>query len=351
MSDWKKDFSNALKSFKEIQSFFKDSPTHLEKLSDRFDDQKYPIFIPLSFAQRIKNLPVDSSLWKQFIPNDDEFISGGLPDPIGDQTHQKTKQLIHRYHNRVLFIPTTVCPIHCRYCFRKNELGSQDIFSQDFEQTLNYLQSHSEVEEIILTGGDPLILSDKKIENYLHAFSQIEHIQFIRFHSRTPIILPNRLTTNLKNTFEKFQNRFHITLSLHINHLEEWSQELKNELMKFRSFNLLAQTVLLKKVNDNVIDLMNLFKLLSRNGVKPYYLHHPDQAQGTEHFQLELQHGRKIYAQLRDQLSGWMIPEYILDIPGGYGKNLAYNSESLEFSGFLLDKNSQKRPVTKRTTL
>lgn len=351
MSDWKKDFSHSLKSFKEIQSFFADSPEHYNKLSQHFDDNQYSVFLPISFAQKIKDLPVNSPLWKQFIPHHDEFIQGGMLDPIGDQNHQKTKQLVHRYKNRALFIPTTVCPIHCRYCFRKNELTSNDVFSQDLEHTLNYLLDHSEIEEIIFTGGDPLILSDKKIEGLLHALSQIEHIQFIRFHSRTPVILPSRLTDELKNVFDQFKTRFHITMSLHINHAQEWSQELETRLVEFRSFNLLSQTVLLKGVNDNANDLVDLFKLLARNSVKPYYLHHPDQAQGTEHFQIDLQHGRKIYAKLRDQLSGWMIPEYILDIPGGYGKNLAYNSENIEFSGYLLDKNSLKRPVTKRTTL
>lgn len=352
MSTWVDQYRDSFKSLDELRSFFKDSPIHLEQTPQEFDEKKYPLFIPRAFAEKIKALPPHSALWKQFIPDHLEFKTGGMTDPIGDEVHQKTKQLIHRYKSRALFIPTTICPIHCRYCFRKNELYADDkIFSQDFESSLQYLNDHPEIEELIFTGGDPLILSDKKIENYLKAFSEIKSLQFIRFHSRTPIILPRRLSKSLAELLKKYSDRFHLSLSIHINHLEEWSCELEQRLMDFQFLQLLAQTVLLKDVNDSREALIPLFKKLSRHKIIPYYLHHPDPALGTDHFQLTIQQGRKIYAELRNELSGWMIPEYIIDIPGGYGKTQVFNSEKIEFSGYLLDKDSIKRPVAKRTTL
>lgn len=333
MIQWQQEFKNSLRTSNDINAFF---GTDLK-------DIEYNSFIPKSFAQKIKEAGPQSSLWKQFIPaqQENEQIDG-MYDPIGDTIHTKAKQLIHRYKNRALFLPTTVCPIICRYCFRKNELTFKDeLFKADFQNTIQYLKDHPEIEEIIFSGGDPLILSDEKLREYLEAFANVG-IKCIRFHSRVPIIIPSRLNESLIELINEFSTKFKtITLVTHLNHSEEISSEVEAAITKLKketNLLLLSQSVLLKNVNDNSDALADLFWAIHKIGIRPYYLHHPDLVKGGMHFHLDLETGRKIFLQLRDKIPGWLIPHYILDIPGGHGKTPAFNPESLEFTGSLIDR-------------
>lgn len=330
---WQEEFRDSFKNLSELESF-------LEK---KIQKTNYPIFIPRLFAQKIKDLGPDSSLWKQFIPRLEENNPEGLLDPIGDEIHAKENGIIHRYKNRVLFNPTTKCPINCRYCFRKNELFEQKEFLKaNLSKLADYLIENPQIEEVILTGGDPLILSDSKIENILKILSLIPSIKYIRFHTRTPIILPSRLTKSLSKIFEEFSTKFEtITLAIHVNHCEELDSNLFENLKSFKNINLISQTVLLKGINDSIIELVKLFKKLNQFRIRPYYLHHPDKVKGAMHFYLPIKEGRKIYGQLRDELPGWLIPHYVVDSAQGIGKNLAYNSESLDYSGQLMDRFNQ----------
>ena len=306
----------------------------------------YPTLIPDLMYKKMEVENFKGPITTQFFPNELELNPEGLEDPIGDQVHQKTSMLIHRYSNRALFIPTTKCPINCRYCFRKNELSTNDFFHPDWNQTVAYLEEHTEIEELIFTGGDPFILSDEKIDSYLLAFSKIPHIKWVRFHTRTPIVMPERLTLNLKDTILKYKDSFKkMTLVLHINHADEMTPLFIENLKKFQDPSLvwLSQTVLLKDVNNEVIILKNLFEKLSEINISPYYLHHPDQVKGAMHFYLSIEEGRKIYSKLRDLLPGWLIPQYIIDIKGGFGKVPLFNPESFSFSGQLSDRLGQKR--------
>lgn len=332
---WKKDFANSIRSQKELESF----------LDYKVSSTNYPIFIPKSFAQRIKESGVNSPLWNQFIPNKQETNSTqGLADPIGDQQHQKDGGIIHRYKSRILYNPTVKCPINCRYCFRKNELFENlDTFRPSLEKLQAYLGNNKEVEEVILTGGDPLILSDSKIEKILNILSTHKHVKYVRFHSRTPVILPSRMDENLSQVLKKYTDSFEtITLVIHTNHSIELSDDLKKNLENFKFLNILSQSVLLKGVNDSLNQLINLFKALNKMNIKPYYLHHPDQVLGAMHFYIPIEQGRELYGQLRDCLPGWLIPHYIIDTPTGSGKNLAYNSESISHSGKILDRFNQE---------
>jgi lysine 2,3-aminomutase len=297
----------------------------------------YPVFGPKSYFSWIQDKP---ELKKQFLPDPRELNPIGFLDPIGDQVHQKTGMLIHRYKNRALFIPTNKCPINCRYCFRKNELlTSEETFSEDFKTTIEYLALHPEIQEIIFTGGDPFMISDEKIQFYLTEFSKISHLKLIRFHTRTPVISPKRLTLQLKNLLHDFSKRFFMNIVLHTNHLSELSDEFKATLFDFQTLEIpwLSQTVLLREVNNDSLVLKDLFYSLSLLKIRPYYLHHPDQVKGAMHFYLSIEEGRKIYHELRQQLPGWMLPHYIVDIPHGFGKNLAYNSEHFSFTGQFID--------------
>lgn len=334
---WQSEFRDSIKSTQELARF----------LEVEIPKTNYPVFIPKEFAKKIKDLGAQSSLWKQFVPRAEENNPEGFLDPIGDETHSKENGIIHRYKNRVLFNPTLICPINCRYCFRKNELFSKpDFLKSNLEKLSKYLIENPNVEEVILTGGDPLILSTPKLENILETLSEISTIKYIRFHSRTPIIIPKRIDKELTSLLNKYSKHFDtISLAIHVNHSEELSLELFNHLSQLKGVNLLSQTVLLKDINNNPHTLSTLFKDLNSFGIRPYYLHHPDQVKGAMHFHLSLEEGRKTYGNLRDLLPGWLIPHYVVDSPEGIGKALAYNSESLHYSGKLLDRFNQQHLI------
>lgn len=334
-SNWQDDYRQALKSSAALEQFF----------GIPFKDTHYPIFLPLHLAKKIKAQGLNSVLGKQFLPSEEELNQQGLIDPIGDQVHQKTKQLIHRYHNRALFIPTQNCPVICRYCFRKNELYTDEaIFKPDLEETKNYLLAHPEIEEIIFTGGDPFMITNQKINSYLEFFSEISSIKYIRFHTRTPVTMPSRIDQELVEILDKYSKKFvRLLVMIHINHCDELGLDEISTIKKMTAshIELLSQTVLLKNINDNTETLYSLFKKLIDLKITPYYLHHPDQVRGGMHFSLSLEEGRKIYQPLRDLLSGWALPEYIIDIPGGFGKTSAYNPETFQFSGSLINKSGE----------
>tara|TARA_R110000868_G_scaffold117600_6_gene312267 strand:- start:12289 stop:13326 length:1038 start_codon:yes stop_codon:yes gene_type:complete len=335
--DWRDDLTSAIKNHEELEAFFE----------QQFPRTTYPIFIPKTWAQRIKKFGVDSPLGKQFLPHEAELDANGMIDPIGDHNHSPTKQVVHRYSNRLLFFPTSVCPVQCRYCFRKNELHTNDeLFRPDFEGVSRYVRDNPEVEEIIFSGGDPLMLSNDKLAKCFDHFSQLK-VPMIRLHTRMPVIMPERLDHGFFELLESAAQKFDvITVVLHLNHVDEISQELVTKMQRFRGLNIhwLSQSVLLKDVNDNTSDLKNLFMGLLKIGVKPYYLHHPDQVRGGMHFWLSIEKGRKIFASLRNQLPGHAIPQYVLDIPGGEGKVPLFNPEGFEFGGHLLNKNGELTP-------
>lgn len=310
---------------------------------------KYPIFIPRRLAVKIKKDGPHGVLAKEFLPSelelDADLNRSGYEDPIGDKNFLKAPQLIHRYETRALFTPTTVCPVHCRYCFRKNELNANDeIFQQDFSQTLNYLSAHPEISEIIFTGGDPFTLSNDKLEKFLSAFSEIKSIKDIRFHTRYPVILPERfdngLITVLKNAVEKFRT---VSVAIHANHAKEFDLESVTAIKKLGTSGaqLLSQTVLMKGVNDSKADLTQLIETFIDCKIRPYYLHHPDRVKGGMHFYTPLQKGRELYQSLRNELPGWALPQYVIDIPGGHGKTQAFNPEGNSFSGQLLSRTGE----------
>lgn len=336
--NWTSEFQLAFKNISDLYSFLGWELTpSLTKVAET-----YPLFVPRNLALKIKAEGPDGILAKEFLPADQELNPEGLVDPIGDKEFFKAPQLIHRYKTRALFTPTSVCPVHCRYCFRKNELNAADeLFQRDFEETLNYLRSHPEISEIIFTGGDPLTLSNERLENILKAFSEISSLKDIRFHSRYPVILPERLDAGLVKLFSDFAKKFRtLTLAIHVNHSHELDVVNKQKIRSLHEtgIQLLSQTVLLKDVNDSANTLITLFDELLNLKVRPYYLHHPDRVKGGMHFYLPLEEGRKIYAGLRDELPGWALPHYVIDIPGGHGKVSAFNPESHEYSGTLLAK-------------
>lgn len=336
--NWKTNFQEAYKRSSDLYQFLGwDS-----KLASEVESS-YPLFIPKKLAEKIKAQGPDGVLAKEFLPDMRELNTRGMDDPIGDKEYYKAPQLIHRYTSRALFTPTTICPVMCRYCFRKNELhADEELFQADFEKTLVYLRNHPEINEIIFTGGDPLTLSNEKIQKYLTAFAEISSLKDIRFHTRYPVIMPSRLDEGFFNLIQEASTKFRtISLAVHANHVDEFDEESRQKLTALSHLNiqLLSQTVLLKEVNDSLdalVDLMNQFISLK---IRPYYLHHPDQVKGGLHFYIPLEAGRALYSSLRNHLPGWALPQYVIDIPGGSGKVGAFNPESFSFSGQLIGRN------------
>lgn len=326
----------------ELKEAIKDT-TDLELvLKRKIPKTPYPVFIPRRLAEKIYQGGPSSALWKQFVPHALENKNNGMIDPIGDHEYSKPGRIVHRYKNRLLFFPTPVCPINCRYCFRKNELANPDeLFEGRLKETVSYLYDNPEVNEVILSGGDPLILNDEKLENIFRAFSQIPSVKYLRIHSRTPIIIPSRITIEFSELLKKYRKSFHhLIIAVHANHFDEIDDDVSLALTRLKNsgVELLSQSVLLKEVNDDTSTLKKLFNSLSDLGVRPYYLHHPDRVKGAMHFYLSLTEGRMLYHSLRNELPGWMLPQYVIDIPGGEGKVPAFNPETFDFSGALLNK-------------
>lgn len=297
---------------------------------------KYAFRITDTIASLITGAPETDPIARQYIPQQRELTTTPEEndDPIGDEAHTPVKGIVHRYPDRVLFKPTSVCAVYCRYCFRREMVGPKDgkpagiLNAEQRKAALNYIRDNTEIWEVILTGGDPLILSARHLKEIMDELRAIPHVKVIRIHTRIPIADPDRVTPALinaltKNTDQSVLNENKaIYMALHINHASEINDDIRRVITALHNagINLLSQSVLLKGVNDNAETLAALYRTLVSLNVKPYYLHHPDFAPGTSHFRLTIAEGQAIIKQLLGSLSGICQPTYMLDIPGGYGK-------------------------------
>lgn len=259
---------------------------------------------------------------RQFAPSPEEAVASDddLADPIGDLKNSKLDCLVHRHPDRALLVPTWACPVHCRFCFRRDRVGGKGPSPEQLAQALNYIGAHDAIREVILTGGDPLMLPVKRLRWLLSELAAIGHVKSLRIHSRVPVAAPARVTAPLAKALGGLAKP--VYLAAHVNHAREITPEAGVGFSRLRKAGvpLLSQTVLLKGVNDRVEILEELFSKLLAAGVKPYYLHHPDLVPGTSHFRLALREGKALMAALRPRLSGLAMPVYILDLPGGAGK-------------------------------
>lgn len=268
-------------------------------------------------------------LLRQFIPSKSEanILPEELDDPIGDRRFTPVAGVVHRYEDRALLKVTQLCEVYCRFCFRKEMIGHKgDMLSkEDLANAYDYFREHTELWEVILTGGDPLVLSARRLSEVLHALASIDHIKSIRIHSRIPVISPEKITPELLQLLEDIvDNGKAVTLVLHVNHVSEFSVASRAALLALRKRGvlLLSQSVLLKGVNDTLEDLQALMRGFIENGVKPYYLHQMDLARGTSHFVVENERGIALVKALRETLSGICVPRLIIEIPEGEGKRV-----------------------------
>jgi lysine 2,3-aminomutase len=239
-----------------------------------------------------------------------------LADPIGDQEKSPVPGIIHRYPDRCLLMLSNVCAVHCRFCFRRNLLDKNHA---DYKKSISYIRNHKEIWEVILSGGDPFMLTDHFLKLVMDQLRSIPHVKLIRFHTRTPAVYPARLTPDFIDILAQASPTIVV---LHINHPREITPDFTDVVKRMRKAGimLLSQTVLMKQVNNDPRILGTLFKHLVEIGVKPYYLHHLDLAAGTHHFRVSIEEGKSIMQNLRGHISGHCIPEYVIDVPGGLGK-------------------------------
>lgn len=258
------------------------------------------------------------------IPSSQEMTwhSEELVDPIGDLTHSPTENLIHRYPDRCLLLLTQLCSSYCRYCFRRETVGKKEKFdSESFQKSLTYIRNTPQLREIIFSGGDPLSLHDHKIENILYEIKKISHIRTLRFHTRYPVFNPYRITDSFVKILGTTTTQS-IWFVVHVIHPNEITEDFKKSMKKLQhaGIPLLNQSVLIRHVNDNLETLKELSYRLAECGIKPYYLHSMDLARGTAHFRVPILKARQLIKELRGQISGFLIPELILDLPRGHGK-------------------------------
>ena len=283
----------------------------------------YSIAIPSGLAALIDPSDPDDPIARQFVPDPAELTmtDDELADPIGDDAHSPVRGLVHRYPDRVLLMPTLSCPVYCRYCFRRDRVGraAGAPTADDLEIAYRYIEDRPAINEVILTGGDPLSLSDARLARVIARLNAIPHLNNIRIHTRVPVAQPGRVTDRL---IEALQADTPVWVALHTNHVRELTDDVAiacDRLVR-GGFPLLSQTVLLKGVNDSVEVLTELMRRLIALKVKPYYLHHPDRARGTTKFRLTLAEGQALVSALRGNISGLCQPTYVIDIPGGHGK-------------------------------
>ena len=287
---------------------------------------RYAVAIPPALAALIDPADANDPIGRQFVPDARELdvAPGEDADPIGDDAHSPVEGVVHRYPDRVLLKLVHVCAVYCRFCFRREMVGpgKPTMMSKAvLDAALDYVRSHSQIWEVILTGGDPLVLSPRRLRAVMKALAAIEHVKVIRIHTRVPVADPERITAELIRAMKA--NGKAIYVAVHVNHARELSPAARTACARLADagFPLLAQSVLLAGVNDNEPALGDLMRALVECRIKPYYLHHADLAPGTAHLRSTIARGQHLMRSLRGRYSGLCQPTYVLDIPGGHGKS------------------------------
>ena len=283
--------------------------------------RQYATAIPPAFAALMQS--PDDPIGVQVIPSARELLvtPEERSDPIGDDALSPVPGIVHRYADRALLKPLLVCPLYCRFCFRREHVGPDGgVLDEDaLHHALEWLRTHEQIREVILTGGDPLMLSPRRLGEIVAALSAMAHVSTIRVHTRVPVAAPERVTDALLDALETEKAMW---MAVHVNHARELAPAARDSLRRIarRGIPLLGQSVLLRGVNDSEPALEALFRTMVENRMRPYYLHQLDPAPGTAHFHVPVEEGQRLLAGLRGRVTGLAWPIYVLDIPGGYGK-------------------------------
>ena len=283
--------------------------------------RRYAVAVPPALAALIEH-PLDP-IGLQVIPDAAELATEPheRTDPVGDDAFSPLPGVVHRYPDRVLIKPLLVCPVYCRFCFRREHVGPGGglLSPAQLDAALDYVRARPAVREVILTGGDPLLLSPRRLAHLVRAIEAIPHVELLRVHTRVPVADPSLITAKLA---EALTTEKPLWLVVHANHAREFAPAALAglRLLSRADIPLLGQSVLLRGVNDDAVALEDLFRAMLRARVKPYYLHHLDPAPGTARFAVPIAEGQALLSALRGRVTGLAWPTYVLDIPGGHGK-------------------------------
>ncbi|PCI93613.1 EF-P beta-lysylation protein EpmB [Candidatus Aerophobetes bacterium] len=315
---WKKILKTNFTDLEELADFLNLSPKKRQFLTQRKD---FPLNLPRRLAAKIQKNSLTDPIFQQFVPLDREhdIAKGFVKSPVCDENFQKTPKLLQKYNSRVLFITTSACAMNCRFCFRQN-YPYETSSNKRFENELGVIKEDPSIIEVILSGGDPLSLSDDKLQYLIHRLEEIPHVKLLRFHTRFPIGIPERICSSFLSMLEK--TSLQVVFVTHINHPKEIDEDVCNALKSVQKLGvtMLNHSVLLKGVNDDFDTLYELCKKLIVTGVTPYYLNQLDPVSGAAHFDVEVKEGIKLVKKLREELPGYAVPTYIQEIPNEKSK-------------------------------
>ncbi|MFK7816989.1 MAG: EF-P beta-lysylation protein EpmB [Gammaproteobacteria bacterium] len=288
-------------------------------------NKQFQLRAPQSYVKRMQHNNPNDPLLLQVLPtsNEETHVDGYLKDPVGDLQSIKSPGLLHKYNGRALLLATSRCAIHCRYCFRRHfPYSIQNPRSDSWAQTIQELQRDQSISEVILSGGDPLVLDDSELKKLIAKLEPIAHIKRLRIHTRLPVVIPNRINDELLNWISS--TRLQIIMVLHVNHANEINTEMHERLQKLKDINctLLNQSVLLKNINDQSTSLINLSESLFSAGVLPYYLHLLDKVEGAAHFDVSEDNAQTLMREISKHLPGYLVPKLVREIASEQSKSL-----------------------------
>jgi lysine 2,3-aminomutase len=322
--------SRALRSAEDLRDSGLVSAKDVEALAPVLD--RYALALTPALADLIDRDDPHDPIARQFVPSPAELIvtPEERADPIGDHAHEPVEGVIHRHADRVLLKAVAVCPVYCRFCFRREMVGpgrEASLSPEKLDAALAYIARQPAIREVILTGGDPFVLSPRRARALTTALEGIAHVKVVRWHTRMPVADPARVSPEFVAAIRS--TRAAVYVAVHANHARELTQEARAACARLidAGIPMLSQSVLLKGVNDNLDALEALMRALVETRIRPYYLHHPDLAPGTSHFRVTVEEGQALARALRDRVSGLCQPTYVVDIPGGVSKAMAAPSD------------------------
>ena len=296
-----------------------------EFICDQQANGTFPLFVPLPFLQRMEKQNPADPLLRQVAPvrAENQDVIGFQKDPLLESTFEVSPGLLKKYDDRVLLVTHGACAVHCRYCFRRNfpyETTPKSI--EAWRTALNQIQADTSISEVILSGGDPLMLVDDMLRKLIDELATIRHINRLRIHTRLPIVIPQRVTDELVDIITN--TRLATVVVIHANHANELDDNVGRAIADIRKTEsiVLNQSVLLRSINDSATDLINLSQKLVGYGVIPYYLHQLDRVSGAKHYEVPVSEGKKIISEMRARVSGYLVPRYAHEIPGRTGKTI-----------------------------
>ncbi|MCH9655938.1 MAG: EF-P beta-lysylation protein EpmB [Planctomycetes bacterium] len=317
---WQKSLSQAIRDPKELISRLK-LPENLLKPAMK-SVQLFPLMVPESYLNRMEPGNPEDPLLKQILPLEleNETVQGFSDDAVGDLNVRHTPGLLHKYQGRALLMVSGACAVHCRYCFRRHyPYGEEPRTLAEWEPVWEALHSDTSIQEIILSGGDPLLLTDIRLQELCKRISEIPHVKRLRIHSRLPVVLPDRIHAGLLELFQQLTaGGVIVWMVIHANHPNEIAGDAEIAIRNMLQAGIptLNQTVLLKGINDNADTLVKLSEKLINLGVVPYYLHQLDRVTGVAHFEVAEEQGRALVRELRTRLPGYAVPQYVREIAG-----------------------------------